>query len=654
VPGDPSGTLGFPVHFRLPSEIAMWRSPLVLVLVALAFGAGLIVGWNLGGDDDYAPALPSPVAASVAATSPPAVDLAEPSAQASRPEPRTASPERSGIAETAPAAPTPSPALASGTIHLNVVDSRGAPVAHAAVHKRAEGDPRNPGMAQADFGFGAKLYTDANGRAVLADVPWGKWRAIAQSDALAPGLSEVVTLSPEQPTASARITLTRGGDVVGSLRDIAGAPAAAIQLSIHPDTLLGGSSPIVIRQVVTEADGSFSFQRLTPGPYKLYTRAKGEDEKRVPAQSVDLVVKDGETTRVEFKDLSATAVLVSGQVLRNGQPLLRARLMVRWADNARPSSMRNAETDAQGRFEITLDEAGEYQFTVASSGGTGITIFHEKVPQVARHEVLLAFGTGSVSGRVLGSRGDPVPGIDLRAFSRAKPGISQPSGSGSTTTDGDGRFTIADLTAGRYRVHSGGASRGTTEFEGSGQSEEFVLEAGKEVRDIVVQLTAGGVIEGRVQDRSGQPVANAQIESRQGARSLTDARGAFRLGGLRPGSAWLRATLEHDCSPWSMVTVASNETAHVDLVVAPGTFVLLEVEGAQGPAATAAVSLSTGDEQTAHTTIVRDGQGRLGPVPPGTYTVTVRSDWRSKDAPKSESTVVITGEPEQALKLRAP
>jgi len=654
VPDDPSAPLGFPAYIRIPPEIAMWRSPLVLVLVALAFGAGLIVGLNLGGEEQHEPALPSPVAASVAAAAEPGVDLAEPLAKASRPEPRTSSPERSGIAEPVTVAPTASPTLATGTIRVSVVDTRGAPVANAAVHKRGEGDPRNPGMVQADFGFGAKLYTDSSGLAVLADVPWGNWRAIAQSDALAPGMSEAVILSPEQPTASARVTLSRGGDVAGSLRDIAGAPAAAIQLSIHPDLQRGPPSPIVIRQVVTEADGSFSFQRLTPGPYKLYTRAKGEDEKRVPSQSLDLTVIDGETTRVEFKDLSATAVQVSGQVLRNGQPLLRARVMVSWADRTRPYFTRDTETDAQGRFAITLDEAGDYQFTVSGSGLTGITLLTVKIPQVARHEIVLAFGTGSISGRVLGSRGDPVAGSQVQAFIRRKPGDAGPAGGGSATTDGDGRFAFAELPAGTYRLQARGASLGSLGFDGPGRSEELVIEPGQEVRDVVVQLTAGGAIEGRVQDRDGKPVAYARIESRQGASAQTDARGAFQIGGIRPGPVWLQAISERDCSPWSMVAVASNVTAHVDLVVAPGTFVLLEVEDAQGPAATAAVSLSTGDEQTAHTTIVRDGKGRIGPVAPGTYTVTVRTDWLTPDGPKSESKVVVADEPQLLLKLRAP
>ncbi len=635
----------------------MWRGSVVLLLVALAFGAGLIVGLGFGDRAPRESGLPSPaaepVAESDAASATRAVDLAEPAPAAARPEPVAASSARSGIAEAAPIAP-PVAAATSGSIQVNVVDARGAPVANATVHQRSEVDPRNPSMGQADFGFGAKLYTDAKGVAVIADVPWGKWRAIAQSDALAPGLSEAVAVSPDQPAACVQVTLSRGGDVVGSLRDITGAPAAAIQLSIHPDTLLGGSSPIVIRQVATEADGSFSFQRLTPGPYKLWTRAEGEDEKRVPAQSLDLTVLDGETTRVEFKDLSATAVQVSGQVLRNNRPAPRARLMVSWADNTRPRLMRSTETDAQGRFEITLDEAGEYQFTVASSGGTGITNFREKIPQVARHEIVLAYGTGSISGRLLGSRGDPVAGSDVQAYNRGKPDGTRPSGGGRATTDGEGRFAFAELPAGTYQILARGTSAGSSGFDGPGHSEEFVLAPGAEVSDVVVRLKAGGSIAGRVRRSDGTPVPKANLECRPSARASADATGEFRISGVTPGAVWVRAWSEHESSPWSMVTVVASAESHADLVVAPGTRVLLEVQDAQGPAASAIVILSDGNEKTVHVTTVRDGQGRIGPVPPGTYTLTVRRDPRDKDGPKSESTVVITGEPEQVLKLRVP
>ncbi|MCY2959855.1 MAG: carboxypeptidase regulatory-like domain-containing protein [Planctomycetota bacterium] len=632
----------------------MWRGSVVLLLVALAFGAGLIVGRGLGGAEPRESGLPVPVAAPAADSPARAADLIEPPATAARQEPVASSPDRAGIPVPSASASPASPTLTSGSIRVTVVDSRGAPVANATVHKRTEVDPRNPGMAQEDFGFGAKLYTDATGLAVLADVPWGNWRAIAQSDALAPGLSEAVILSPEQPTASARVTLSRGGDVVGSLRDIAGAPAAAIQLSIHPDLRGGGPSPIVIRQVNTEADGSFTFRRLTPGPYQLYTHAKGEDEKRVPEQRIDLTVKDGETTRVEFKDLSATAVQVSGQVLRNGQPLLRANLMVLWGDNTRPYTQRKTVTDAQGRFEITLDEAGEYQFNIFPSEGKGITAFRESIPQVARHEVLLAFGTGSISGRVVGSRGDPARGIDVRAFSRAKPGSSQPSGGGTETTDGDGRFRFAQVPAGSYQIVAQGAPGGANAFEGPDQSEEFVLEPGAEVSDVVVRLKAGGSIAGRVRRSDGTPVPMANLECRPSAMASADATGEFRISGVTPGAVWVRAWSEHESSPWSMVTVVASAESHADVVVAPGTRLLLEVQDAQGPAASALVILSDGNEKTVHVTTVRDGQGRIGPVPPGTYTVTVRRDPRDKDGPKSESTVVITGEPEQTLKLRAP
>jgi hypothetical protein len=182
-----------------------------------------------------------------------------------------------------------------------------------------------------------------------------------------------------------------------------------------------------------------------------------------------------------------------------------------------------------------------------------------------------------------------------------------------------------------------------------------VLEAGGEVRDVELHLAAAGAIEGRVLRADGKPVAGAQIECRSVGQATSDPDGVSRVRGLRPGSTWLRAVIGRECSPWTPVTVAADEAARADLVVAPGTVVLLEVEDANGPVAEAAVTLGDESAPSAFHGFVRTGKARVGPVPPGTYPVTVRRDWRGRDGrSKVESTVTLQGEPEQVLRLRLP
>jgi hypothetical protein len=645
----------------------MWRGSVVFVLVVLAFGVGIVVGLGIGGREPREHALTPPPATDASHSAAPADVLAEPAPPGQTHVSSVRSVLGAADADKHPSTSAASTGLlaANGSITVTVVDARGAPVSGATVRQRAEvNGPRGQVFAQGDFGLGSKLYTDSGGRAVLADVPFGAYRVIAETDSLAPAISAPVRVSPETPQAQAQVTLTPGGEVTGLLRDVHGVPAAAIQLSIHPNTLLSGPAPILLRQVFTGADGTFTFPRLPPGPYNLYTRAKGEDEKRVPVQSLELDVLDGQTTRAQFKDLSATAVQVAGQVLRNGQPMLRARVMVNWADMSHPMVMRTAETDAQGRFEITLDEGGEYSFSVSGESPGALTMFREKVPQVARHEFVLAFGTGSISGRALGTNGDPLPGVDVRAMGNPKDGGGRPTGGGSVTSDAQGRYAFADLPAGSYRLMASPPRNGSSAFEGMGQSESVVLEPGANLRDVDVRLSAGGAVEGRVLRRDGTAASNAQIECRGGSNrgdGAPDAQGAFTLSGLRPGVLWLRAVTEHDCSPWTSVTIAAGGTAHAELVVAPGTILLIEVEDASGPAAMASVSLTEAgsaqnqdNSQTVHVATVREGKGRTGPVPPGTYTVTARRDWRDKSGPKVESTITLTGEPEFVLKLRLP
>jgi protocatechuate 3,4-dioxygenase beta subunit len=644
----------------------MWKGPVVLVLVVLAFGAGMFVGVGLGKRDRSESAIASTPAATASSKAAPAELLTEPVARVPAPIP-SARTEIDRDEKHAPPSPGPSAASLesasnseSGSITVRVVDADGAPVPGATVQKRLEANDSSRRLIGVDdFRSGAKLYADARGLAVLTDVPFGTYRATAEMDGSAPATSELVRVTAADAHPSVQITLTAGGDVVGELRDVHGAVAAAIGLSIHPDTMQPNPPQLTLRQAWTEADGTFAFHQLPAGHYKLYTRAKDEDAKRVPEQNVDVEVLDGQTTHVRFKDISATAVEIAGQILCNGKPLMRAHVMVHWADPSHPTMSRNAESDAEGRFDLTLDEAGEYRFSIApSSGRHGITTFRETIPQAARHELVLSFGTGTVSGRVLGTGGDPMSGAEVHAMGQRRNDAHEPSGGGAVTTDGTGHYTFADLSSGSYRFIANPPSNGASPFEGQGQSDVVVLEPGAELHDVDLRLIAASAVDGRVQHSDGTPAGKATIECRAARyqrETAADAHGVFVVQGLLPGALWLRAVSEHECSPWTELTLATGEKAHADLVVLPGTIVIVEVEDANGPVATASVSLSDGNERTVHVATVMNGKGHTDPVPPGTYKVTAVRDWRSKkDGPRTESSITLTSEPERVLKLRLP
>jgi hypothetical protein len=116
-------------------------------------------------------------------------------------------------------------------------------------------------------------------------------------------------------------------------------------------------------------------------------------------------------------------------------------------------------------------------------------------------------------------------------------------------TDGEGRFTVKGVAAGRYQAeatHDG--------YQAKPQDSPLTFEAGQHATGVELRLIPLGVIWGRVVDETGEPVARAVIDVLEnrynaGKRTLflvkglaTDDRGEYRFSGLAPGSYYLRAS----------------------------------------------------------------------------------------------------------------
>jgi len=638
------------------------KSPAIALLVALGFALGLATGMNLKNRQVSEPVAPIAVASPTQPPTASSSSVKEPPPIA-QPSPAESSLDtRVEVARETPPTQPPAQAIGSGSITVTVVDSLGTPLADATVRKRAErGERVVVPLELDDLRGGSRLLTDAAGQVRLESVPLGEYRVYAERNGLAPGLSELVSVSTEASDVRATVTLTTGGTVTGELRDVNGQPAAAIGLSIHPGRLRSSPSPVALRQVNTDRNGAFAFEHLPAGPWELYTRADGADLLRVPEQHYSVEVVEGQTTRVAFKDLSGTAVRVSGQVLRNGEAMPKARVMVSPVEPiAKSVTQSSADTDVEGRFQILLQEPGEYRFSVAQpkeESSTRIVSFKETVPALAQHEVILAFETGSLSGRVTLATGEPAQGAEVRVLAAKGEDPRRASGGGSVSTNVEGRYSFTGLPAGRYRLNASAASKKQIYFDGSGSTGDIQLEPGAALENVDIQLSEGGAVEGRVLRADGKPAAGARMELR-GRESLggsaADAQGNFVLSGLRPGPVSLRAISDRECSAWMAVQIVANATTKSDLVIAPGTLLLVEVEDANGPAAQAAVTLSSGSELDAQAVIISDGKGRVGPIAPGTYTVTLRREWRDKNAPKWESSITLNGEAERLLQLRLP
>jgi len=162
-------------------------------------------------------------------------------------------------------------------------------------------------------------------------------------------------------------------------------------------------------------------------------------------------------------------------------------------------------------------------------------------------------GTSVIRGRVFASdTGTPVRRAQVRAQSNSGRGARL------VTTDGEGRFELRDLPAGRWVVS---VSKGGFVTQQFGQRHPYEAPEPIELADgqrvaADFALSRGGVITGHVFDEFGDPVTGARVQvmrsqMRQGRRQLsaagvadqTDDTGAFRIFGLAPGDYYVAGNL---------------------------------------------------------------------------------------------------------------
>jgi hypothetical protein len=208
----------------------------------------------------------------------------------------------------------------------------------------------------------------------------------------------------------------------------------------------------------------------------------------------------------------------------------------------------------------------------------------------------LPAGTAVIRGRVTSDTGSPVRRAQVRANFAGMPG---PGGGRVVSTDADGRFELRDLPAGQWSL---AASKPGFVTQRLGQRRPFEtvtpiqLGDGQRMDGANFSLLRGGVINGRVQDDFGDPIANVRVRVQrsqmiEGRRRLvnfgsddeTDDTGAFRLYGLPPGEYYVSATLR--ANPLE----SSNEPSGYAPTYYPGTGNVAEAQR---------ISVSAGEEQS--------------------------------------------------------
>jgi outer membrane protein assembly factor BamB len=212
-----------------------------------------------------------------------------------------------------------------------------------------------------------------------------------------------------------------------------------------------------------------------------------------------------------------------------------------------------------------------------------------------------ASGVGDITGRVT----DANTGSGL--FSAVVFVASQ-----STTTDGDGRYTLSQVPTGTHAVTANKTGYVSLTVSVS------VVRGGSATANLALTSTFGR-ISGRVTDAvTGSGVVFAVV--RAGSQSATtDTQGNYALSGVAPGTQTVAVSKTGyvDASKTVVVTAGQTSTADVSLAARPGSITghIADTTGAklQG------VTLST---PSAAATSDASGAYALGDLPAGIYTVT--------------------------------
>ena len=277
--------------------------------------------------------------------------------------------------------------------------------------------------------------------------------------------------------------------------------------------------------VELEPDGTFSF-RHPPGEILLNGITGSSANARL-----DLSLLEGEDQTDVVLEVAQPLAFKGKVVGPDGEGLAGATVRSKWGGQPSP-----AQTQADGSVELPLggQQPREYEALFIEATHPDMPDHRGILTKPFQSEsdaegVIEMRRTGTISGQVTAEDGEPIPSANVRTTLYSERRGWQDE---SVTADEEGRYEFASAASGvQYAVTA------TAEGYGQDKSERFSVNEGEkyEVRDLVL-LDADQVIEGRVVDEDGNPVAgvNVNCHSRAtGSRNTnTDEEGNFRLTNL--------------------------------------------------------------------------------------------------------------------------
>lgn len=302
-----------------------------------------------------------------------------------------------------------------------------------------------------------------------------------------------------------------------------------------------------------------------------------------------------------------SSIAITGKVQAEGKPLSGA-LVTLWeqpfGDPIEGSIVATGRTDASGNYELKNVPTGNYLIRPSAPGFvTGkendflgklryVTVVGGKSVGPFNFEM---FREGVIAGVVTDAAGKPLAGIPITLTTDIIPdGAGPPKYAESIRTDDQGRYRIAGMPAGKYRIAAGHwpPARGTLRGE-PGYRRTFYPNAVDEIEARVLEISAGlevtdinfnlgqpvttFTVRARIVDDHGKPVEGLEyfltaylkgksigVVSQRDSRS--DNRGEIVLQNIPPGEYVIRSPAARGFRKDDPQPTYSGESRHFEVV----------------------------------------------------------------------------------------
>jgi protocatechuate 3,4-dioxygenase beta subunit len=582
-----------------------------------------------------------------------------------------------GYVEAASRVPAAGPGRAEETVLLlepaavlsgTVVDDADRPIEGAEVRVVETGDQ---GWRRA----GGSLYarTDRAGRfridGLAARSPH---LAHVARQGYSPAVEDVAP-APERPDgrpallAELRIVLREGRALRARAVDEAGAPVAGARAVLLPEELARrrwpGLPPGVL-SAESAADGRFELREVLPGRASLLLSAPGRApvERQGVEIPVDVLVTDlGELVLepeafVEGRVVEPGGSPVAEASVRASRP--SSEIFGEWPSSVETMGSERVTSGSDGSFRIGAIRAGQVvELKAEKEGYVDGSASGVRAPTEEPVDLVLR-PAATVAGRVVDSRGRPVPEAEVRTSFRAR--LPNMGFFGRVMADERGAFVLSGVPPGLVALEAAAAG-----YQPS-PPVTLELEPGERREGVEVVLELGAVVTGRVLSPDGFPLEGAQVAATwddlqsfsPGRPAVTGPDGRFTLDTLAPGRVVLEASREGYGRGRTELELELGG-ASVEIELERGATVsgrLLEAEGA--PAGNRTLQLLPGgvafdSRARAKATTASDGTFIFHGVAAGEYRLALTDGYRPVwSAP--DPIAVQAGLPREGIEVRLP